>query len=487
MTVLLDRKGSVTRDDMQHTATPGGVWLWQVIDPAAGQPAVPSLPAYGSRQRSYMLAGTLDLEDMWASAVYKAISTLAALNFTVKDSEDSERRTERAQGLILDFDGPAEYTSGIAKHLQDFLCTDNGAFVEIEREGRSAGSRAKKLWHLDSLACWRTGNDRYPVSYQDLEGAFHLLRADQVLVFADMPSPRRGLYGLARCAASRAFATIIKLAAVETYFREKITGSRALALHFVSGVTPEQITDALKSADAQQDQRGQVIYKGAITIPVFADQGVSIATVDLASVPDGFDVDLERKDAYNRYAMAIGMPSQEVAPLSTQGLGGTATQAKVLDNASKNQGIAYWRVMWERKHNRLVLPDATTMEFGVNDLEEQKIKAEVSKIRAETRAAQIAAGELTPAQALNMAVDDGDVPPEFLPQDQTAGAALTDSGEQSKPVEIAPGLALPALPVARPQLPTTKAKRLTIADLDEAGALEAAAQLIAEVRSGNNA
>jgi hypothetical protein len=482
MTVILDRKGSVTAHDMQQTANPGGVWLWQVLDPAAGTSPVPTLPPYGSRARSYMLASTLDLEDMWASAVYKAVSTLAALNFTVKDSEDSDRRTEKAQSLLLDFNGPAEYTSAIASHLLDFLTTDNAAFVEIERESKSPSSRPKALWHLDTFGCYRTGNAKYPVSYQDLYGTFHLLRADQVLIFADMPSGRRGLYGLGRCAASRAFATITKLAAVETYFREKITGSRALALHFVAGVTPDQITDAIKLADAQQDQKGVVIYKGAITIPVFADQGVSVATVDLASVPDGFDVTEERKDAYLRYANAIGIPVQDLQPLSGQGLG-TGTQSKVLDAVSKTQGIAYWRVLWERKINRLVLPKATTMEFGVNDLDEQKLEAETRKLRAETRKTQIESGELTAVQALNMAVDAGDAPAEFLQHDETAGSTLTDTGEQSKPVEVLPGVALPALPQPpAPQLPATKAaKRLTIADLDQAAALEAAQALVQEV------
>lgn len=481
MTIILDRKNSVTRDDMQQTANPGGVWLWQVLDPAGGQSPVATLPPYGSRQRSYMLAATLNLEDMWASACYKAISTLAALNFTVKDSDDSDRRTEKAQGLLLDFNGPAEYTAGIAAHLQDFLLTDNGAFVEVERESRSPGARPKALWHLDSLRCYRTGNTKYPVSYQSLFGDFHLMRADQCLIFADMPSPRSILYGLGRCAASRAFATIVKLAAVETYFREKITGSRALALHFVNGITPEQVTDALKLADAQQDQRGNVIYKGAITIPVFADQGVSVATVDLASIPDGFDVDLERKDAYLRYANAIGIPVQDLQPLSGQGLG-TGTQSKVLDAVSKTQGIAYWRVLWERKINRLVFPKATTMEFGVNDLDEQKLEAETKFIRAQSRAKQIESGELTAAQALNMAVDIGDAPAEFLPNDATAGSTLTDTGDQSKPVEIAPGIVLPALPQPKPMLPASKAKKLTLADLDEDAALKAALALIGEVR-----
>ena len=45
-----------------------------------------------------------------------------------------------------------------------------------------------------------------------------------------MPSPRSRLWNKGRCAASRAFQTIIKLSAMDVYFTEKITGSRALAL-----------------------------------------------------------------------------------------------------------------------------------------------------------------------------------------------------------------------------------------------------------------
>jgi hypothetical protein len=129
----------------------------------------------------------------------------------------------------------------MAKVVQDFLLTDNGWFVEVARATDKPGAKVQALYHLDSFRCYRTGNLDYPVIYLDWEGVFHKLRGDQVIFGSDMPSPRSRMYNRGRCAASRAFQTIIKLAAMETYFREKITGSRALALHFVTGVGKQQL------------------------------------------------------------------------------------------------------------------------------------------------------------------------------------------------------------------------------------------------------
>jgi len=62
-------------------------------------------------------------------------------------------------------------------------------------------------------------------------------------------------------------------------------------------------------------------------------------------------------------------------------------------------------------------------------------------------------------------VDEGIVPPEFLPEDATPGAQLTDSGDQSKPAEPtprapyagqAPPPPAPAAPTGNPAMKATK-------------------------------
>lgn len=437
MTDILDRNNSVTKRDYL-TTTDQGVFAWTIYDPSAMQSPVPQLPFHGTRERDRVLTATLDLEDMWASAVNKAVTKIAVRGYEVSDNDDSTRRTEAGQTLARDFDGPANYRSGMAKVVQDFLLTDNGWFIEVARASKKPGAKVQALYHLDSFRCYRTGNLDYPVLYLDWEGGWHKLRADQVIFGSDMPSGRARMFDRGRCAASRAFQTIVKLSAVETYFREKITGSRALALYFVSGISKQQLLDAMDTAEAEKVRKGHVVYKGAVLIPIQTDQPINIAPIDLASIPDGFDIAEERKDAYLRYANALGVPVQDIQPLSGQGLG-TGTQTVILDEAAEGQGLAYFVKDIEDKINHLVMPKQTVFQIKVNDIRDQTAQAALNKSKADTLVALLGGGVISQAMALQMAVDDGIVPPEFLPQDVTPAGVLTDSGDQSKvPVLTAP-------------------------------------------------
>ncbi len=440
MTDLADRKGSVTKQDYVDSPDQG-VWAWSIYDPGAMTSPVPQLPLHGSRERDRILTATLDLEDMWAAAIAKAVTKIAVRGYEVSDSDDSTRRTEFGKNLVMNFDGPSEYRGGMAKTVQDFLLCDNGWFNEVVRAGNKPGGKIQAIYHLDSFRCFRTGNLDYPVLYLDWEGTWHKLRGDQVISGSDMPSPRSRMWSRGRCAASRAFQTIIKLSAVETYFREKITGSRALALYFITGVSRQQLQDAMETSEGEKVRKGHVVYKGAVMVPIQTDQAINIATIELAGVPDGFEVTEERKDAYLRYANAIGIPVQDIQPLSGQGLG-TGTQTIVLDEAAEGQGLAYFVKDFEDKINNLVMPKATIFQIKANDIRDQTAKAALDQAKATTITTLLGttpgAGVISQQMALQMAVDEGLVPPEFLPQDVTPQGTLTDSGDQSKPVEVTP-------------------------------------------------
>ena len=249
------------------------------------------------------------------------------------------------------------------RHLQDFLTTDNGAFVEVVRATSARGSRIMGLMHLDSLRCMRTGDPQRPIIYEDTRGTMHEMRDYQVLHFADMPSPSATLNGVGRCAASRAWKTIHKLASVETYFRDKVSGRRHTAIHIVSGISRKQLDDALSTADADAAQKGRVAYLGAAIVPMLdAAATPGVITIPLAEIPDGFDIEQERKDSYLRYANAIGVPVQDIQPLSGQGLG-TGTQTVILDEAAEGMGLAAWRKQWEHALSLQVLPDATSFQL----------------------------------------------------------------------------------------------------------------------------
>lgn len=455
-----NRNGSVTKRDVQTNTTGGPLWF--SVDPMLFSPALSGakkgLPAWWSPIRDATLRATLHVEDMWASAIAKATTKQAALGFTVTDSDESDIRVERSQRVLLFFDGA--WTLGLQRHLQDYLLCDNGAFIEVERVSKAPWSRVRALYHLDSMACRRTGNDEYPVVYSDMRGEMHALRYDQVIAIADQPSPMRAAYGLGLCAASRAWQTILKLAAIEIYFSEKITGGRALAIHFVNGISQIQLDDIGASADESQARKGFVVYKGSIIVPlVTMNAKPEVVTIDLASIPDGFNADSERKDAYLRYANAIGVPVQDIQPLSGQGLG-TGAQSVILAEEAEGYGLASWRKTMQHYINTWVFPATTQFSWtNINDARERKAKAEADKIRIEALAAAVAAGALQPGQMTNIMADEGIIPKAMVAEDMTPGGALADSDKPAEEQE-AQGLLGQARMLQAP--PVAKARKSLI-------------------------
>lgn len=486
-------KRSVTRAD-HDGAIVGGAPLTVLLGPSAwgagllaGVKGATGLPdrAAGSKGRDAILSATPGIENMWASALNIAITKQTALGFRIEDQEDSTRRTDNAQSLLLNFDG--NYVQGLGRHLHDYLTTDNGAFVEVVRASNASGSRVLGLMHLDSLRCWRTGDPNYPVVYWDMHGKYHRLDAEDVLMFVDMPSPRVELRGVGLCAASRAFEAVLKLTAMETYFREKVSGARNLAIHIVTGLNTQQLSDALADGADDQVRKGFVLYRGSTILGAINPTVTpGLVTIPLAEVPDGFDVAQERDAALLIYANAIGIALQELKPLSGQGLG-TGTQSVILDEAAEGRGIAQWRRDWTHQITHRVLPKATTFYLAVNDIRDKKADAEVKKIRAETRALRIEAGEISAAEARQLALDDGDLPPELAQADATAGGAISDD---QKPLEAILQRVLPTVPPgAQPkpaEQPVMKAvKQVTIDDLlDDADVVRQAARLVREVVRG---
>lgn len=468
---------SVTAGD--HETVGGGVFHLLLAAPMVAPR--PRLPAYWTKERDFVLAASVQLEDMWASAIGKAITKQAALGWKVTDTNDSDLRTKRAQALLHQAEAGQGWVTFLSKHLRNYLTTDNGAFVEIVRASSAYGSRILGIMHLDSHRCTRTGDPARPLLYRDLKQQEHVLKAHQVLMFADMPDPSESYFGVGHSAASRAWKTITKLAAIETYLSEKVTGDRATAIHIINGVSEQQLEGALVTADAEKQRKGIVLYKGAIVIPsMVKDAKPEVATIPLAEIPDGFDAKQERDNAYVIYANAIGIPVQDIQPLSGQGLG-TGTQTIILDEAAEGQGLAAWRKQFEHAMNEFVLPETTTFVFSTNDIRDQKAKADVQAVRAGTRAAQIASGEITAEQALQMAVDSEDVPREFLPSDDlTPGGTLQDD---QKPLDEPQQPAAETVPLLPDAEVATKAKRRPFKEVAELldDELDAAIALFAEV------
>jgi len=425
------RKRSVTRQDaIPATAAAPFTILMGPVGLLSGIPGIAqygqfSLPPQGSIGRDRLLSQTPQFENMWADSIFKAISKKVAQGFRIEDSDDSARRIKAAQQLILGYDG--SYASGLQRGLQDYLLTDMGMVVEKARSSGARGSKIVGLFHLDALRCYPTGDPQKPIVYWSYYGGYHLLDAEDVIRITDMPSPRVEMRGYGMCAASRSWATILKLAAVEVYFREKITGTRNLAIHLVNGVSDKMLRDALNSSDDARDQRGFVLYKGSTIVPMIEMAATpTVVTIPLAEVPDGFDVKEERTDAYRRYAHSIGMNVEEFDP-APAGLN-TGLAAQVRDEGIKGQGMAGFDKNWELALTHTTLPGSTVFFMGDSeDWRDQTMKAQAEKARADKLKVYVDAGAISPMQMLNAAVDAGDLDEAFLPADATEAGNVNDN------------------------------------------------------------
>jgi hypothetical protein len=426
----------------------------------ASQPTYTDLPPYWSPRRDWVLSNSPKKEDMWAAAVSIACTRFAAHGYVIKDSQDSSRKVSASQLLMKRANGGEGWVPFALKVMRDLLTCDNGIFIRIRRQGEETvkikvkaqtiagaemggfaeaavtmarpGAKIEGLYHLDSLRCIRTGNLAYPLRYMSVQGVQQILRWDQVLMYADQPSPRAELFGVGECAASRAYKTIAKLAAMEQLVYENLTGGGANKLVFLQGINDPTLQAILKSGEADAQAKGLVYYLGTILGAIPSDTPISMVEVKLKELLSSFVPKDERDNGYLIYANNIGVPVQTIQPLSGQGLG-TGTQTLVLDDAAKGQGaMPAFIKWWEQTVSDRVLPATTELQFeDENDQRDQKAKAEVQKLRADTRAVQIGSGEISPAMARQLAVDSEDLPQEMVADDATGGGQLSDDEKQA--------------------------------------------------------
>jgi len=297
----------------------------------------------------------------------------------------------------------------VAKLSIDLYTQDNGAFMEVVRAGDSPSSALLGLNHLPAARCQHTGNPEYPVIYTDRLNVRHRLSWYQVSTLAEMPAPMERPPGIQLCALTRMLRAAQVIRNVTIYKEEKTGGRFARAMHIVQGLTSTQIQDSLTKIQTQADAQGVLKYIQPMIVPVTRpDARVDIKTLELASMPDGWDEEKAIKIYITIIAMAFLSDYQDFAPLPGGNLG-TATQSEVLHMKSRGKGPAIFRKLLSHTLNHKILPKDVQFGFVEMDLAAEEDAAKIGKIRAETRKFQIESGELTVPGARQAAVDVGDI------------------------------------------------------------------------------
>lgn len=409
---------SVRRDDFSHD---GSLLFMVPFYPAAGSrirtlpDQLPGAERWGYySKRDMVLLDTVHHEPMWADAIGIAVTKASAWGWEIESSIPLRQR--RAQTLLLRgttagvFRG---WVNFIAAHLRSFLLPGL-ACVEIERASSAHTSQIVALNHLNPLRCIPTDDPQRPLQYVDLKGNVHTLREHEVMVFPAMPDPV-GEYNIKFSAAERAYNSIKLLAAIERYLYEKVSGKRALALHFIQGITDRHLESAIKSAEQEQSMKGLYAYMGAACVPIPGDIPAQLLTIPLAELPDGFDAQALRDDAYIKYANAIGLDPNDIEPRVAQARNlGSGAQSVVLAEKAKGKYLVDWRKLWEHEMGYKVLDDLVTrFYFSESTLDDDAKEASVHQAQVDTYDKMIGNGMITAPEGRALAVQDGILPREF--------------------------------------------------------------------------
>ena len=373
--------------------------------------------------RDKKLSNFWPTEPMLAGAIYSMVAKVAALDFKLKGRPKTR---ERYRTMLLSADLGGGWVNFICKIILELLTQDNGAFIELLRpKGAPARSPVRGIAHVDSQRCERTGVIAEPVHYRPQLGVPQKLRGAitrdgmipfkwfEIVALSDLPSPREEHKGRGLCAVSRILRAAQVLRDIGIYKRQKLSGKRAPAMIFAQGLRRNVIKAAIDEALAEQRAEGKTVYTSPIIMASpDAGQPLNIQMIELGGLPDGYDEDTTIKWYIAQLALAFGVDYTEFAPLPGGNLG-SATQTTEMAARARGKGPGVLLQQLEFAFNWWVLPKGLEFQFASTDPSAEAQRVEMSLQRAKERQIRVQAEEITPEQALQLAIQEGDAPAGF--------------------------------------------------------------------------
>jgi len=358
-------------------------------------------------------------ETMLASALYNVSARNAAFEWEIESKSEVLE-----EALTLMFNNAIVQNSRgwipfIMALSEDYYGTDNGAFIEIIRDesGRLKREEAPVIGiaHLDSNRCTRTGNPTTPVVYRDRKGRPHKMPWYSIIALSEFPSSVETMNGVGFCAVSRVLKHAQILRNLAIYKDEKVAGRFYRAIHFVGGVSRKEIEDMQNRGEEEADNRGQTRFiMPQIIASLDPEKAVSVATIDLASLPDNFELDEELRWYINGLAMGFGVDYQEFAPLPGGNIGSSA-QSEILHRKSRGKGAAVFMQTLENVFlYQGVIPKGTKFLFVEKDMFEEAEKQELRTKLSEEMAILVGRGIFRPRDAREQMVKRGFVEAEDI-------------------------------------------------------------------------
>lgn len=380
--------------------------------------------------RDRMLRRFWKTEPIVAGAIYSLSARMKSLPFHLH-GDDAMR--DMAQAALDNSEFGAGLRLLISRTVTDLLTQDNGAFWELVGAGNVDGplvGPVQAVNHLDSAQCYRTYDPLYPVLYVNpITNARHRLHYSRVHMMSSMPQPNELARGIGVSPLSRALQYVQLAKAQLTYRYEKSSGQFNRGIIHGQGTTARSIEAALKQAENATDAIDMTYYKG---LPILvSQQGIDLNLLDLASLPDNFDVDSETTLYVYILALAFGVDAREFWPATQSGA--TKADASVQNMKARGKGIADLITTIEDGLLQRVLPAGVEGHFDFIDDEHDAAVAQIQNTRTQVLDTYVRNGALTPQQMLAIAVAEGIIDDKVLEEvgmdpDNVNDDAETDEG-----------------------------------------------------------
>ncbi len=393
------------------------------------------------QKRDQQLRGFWHTEPFLGGAIGSIAQRRAALDWSIRS--ESEAAALAATDMLQNANWGAGWEDFLIRFTLDLLTTDKGAFVELVREGDSPEAPVIMPVTLDSQRCWPTGIPETPVIYEDADSKYHLLKWYQVVQMLEMPAPVTfaGLGHFWRIQYS-ALTRILRAAQITkdvgVYNEEKISGRFQRGIHLFSGVTAQEVRDAMRTAEILANEAGLTRYiQPAMVGSMDPKADVKATTLDLAALPEGWDEEKALKWYITAMALAFGGEFQDFAPLPGGNLGSSA-QSEVLDRKGRGKGESLWKQLVARLINlHGILPRGVEFAWDESDVQSDMETAEVRAARATARSTDVASGVLTPEIARRIMLDDGDLTQEQFDELERQAEELRRQREEAEAAALA--------------------------------------------------
>lgn len=406
--------------------TSGAPFAFMVNIMQAADEIPPWDPIYPNR-RDMILKHITRQETALASAIYTLKTKAQTLNYEINGPP---RAKQFSQDLLNNPGMGDSFLQVVGKIVDDLLCADNGAFIELWRLGDSKDETSPVIGfgHLDSRQCWRTFDPEYPVIYTNPQTAQrYKLHRHQVIMTADNIQPIEIARGIGFCATSRVLQWARVIRSIMTYTDEKISGRFTRAIGFVNGITKNSLKAGLNQNRQESEDAGFFVYNG---IPFFAAPGMSagsemnIVLQDLASIPDGFD--FERDITLYAYILAwvFGTDARDFWPATTSGA--TKGDATVQNMKSRGKGIG-WLIQTLEWIFRQLIPASVTFEYDFSDDEQDLMQTQIQTARVNILHTLKADGAIEAWEMRALAAAEGIIDPDIL--DSLTPPATSDDSE----------------------------------------------------------